>query len=251
MQNRPLVVFAPGAWSPRSTYDEFGQLLRARGIRSVAVDHPSNGAEPPNKGLKDDVQFLQSFLTAEVDKGEKIVLVGHSYGGFVASGAAAGLGLDERAKRGKLGGVVRIVYIAAFVAERGKNLRDMLGGELWPWMTVKGDYVYCDADIDTLAHDLPDDVRSRRKESLWSHICLASFMEPAVEEPWHTIPSAYIVCDEDRSLPPRLQEQMAQTLIGPILYHLKSAHSPFLSMPRQTADILQELVEGGAMRSMT
>ncbi|RAK78249.1 alpha/beta hydrolase [Aspergillus fijiensis CBS 313.89] len=235
-----IVVFAPGAWNPSSAYDEFRQLLSQRDISSVAIDHLSNGAEPPNKGLRDDSKHLRQILTDLADQGKRILLVGHSYGGMVISAASTGLGLEERTQAGKSGGVIRLVYMAAFVAPRGRSLKDMINGELWPWMLVQGNYVRRDPAVD-LIQDVPDEVKEKLSAALHGHICLAAFLEPSTDEPWRTIPSAYIVCDEDRALPPAIQ--MIRSLIDPQVFRLKSGHSPFLSMPNETAEILEQLCQ--------
>ncbi|KAL4879333.1 alpha/beta-hydrolase [Aspergillus karnatakaensis] len=239
----PMIVIAPGAWNRASAYDDFSAVLAARGIRSLAVDHLSNGAEPPNKGLTEDSTQLRRVLSALADKGERVVLVGHSYGGMVISAAATGLGLEERMQAGRPGGVVCLVYVAAFVTERGRSLRDMIGGQLWPWMMVDGDYVRLDPTVD-LVQDVPAEIKASRVKHLVPHICLRSFIDASTEEPWHAIPSAYVVCDDDVALPPAIQDSMAKSLVHPRVFRLQSGHSPFLSMPVETADILEKIYRG-------
>ncbi|PYH90714.1 alpha/beta-hydrolase [Aspergillus ellipticus CBS 707.79] len=242
LPNNTIVVFAPGAWSSSSSYDDFRTMLDQRGISSFAMDHLSNGAEPPTKGLGDDSRHLRKFLTDFADQGKKILLVGHSYGGMVISAASAGLGLAERSKAGQHGGIICLVYMAAFVVPRGNNLKGMFNGQLSPWMLVQGDYVRCDPTVD-LIPDVPGDVKARLSASPRGHICLAAFLDRATEEPWHTIPSAYIVCDDDRALPPAIQDSMITSLVNPKVFRLKSGHSPFLSMPDETADIVEQLCQ--------
>jgi hypothetical protein len=53
---------------------------------------------------------------------------------MVISDAVTGLGLGERIGPWLHGGVFCPVYVAAFVAEQGQSLRDMIGGRLWPWI---------------------------------------------------------------------------------------------------------------------
>ncbi|PYI03088.1 alpha/beta-hydrolase [Aspergillus sclerotiicarbonarius CBS 121057] len=237
MQDTPLTVFAPGAWNRSSAYDNFRNLLSHRDIRSLAVDHLSNGADPPNQGLSEDSHRFHQVILDLADQGNRLVLVGHSYGGMVISTAAAGLGLEERSKAGKPGGVIVLVYMAAFVAERGKNLRDLIGGRLWSWMLTDGNYVRLDPNVD-LIQDVPD---ASKAKHMFPHICLPAFLEPATQEPWHTIPSVYIVCEDDEALPSSIQYSMIKSLVNPRVFRLRSGHSPFLSMPMETADILEEV----------
>lgn len=255
--NNTIVVFAPGAWSAGSAFDDFRKLLNQVGISSLAMDHLSNGAEPPTKGLGDDTSLLRQILTDFADQGKRIVLVGHSYGGIVISAAATGMGLEERSRFGKPGGVVFLVFMAAIVAPRGKSLRDVIGGQLWPWMLVQvsrnplrfgkssltamqGNYVRPDPTVE-LVQDIPKHVKDSRQKHAHPHICLGAFLEPATEESWHSIASAYILCTEDIALPPSVQDRMVEILPNPRVFRLKSGHSPFLSMPNETADILEQL----------
>ncbi|KAI9035553.1 alpha/beta hydrolase [Aspergillus affinis] len=206
----------------------------------MRLDHLSNGAEPPNKGLTEDAHRFRQVISDLADKNERLVLLGHSYGGMVISATCTDLGFQERQDAGKPGGVICLVYMAAFVAERGKNLKDMVGGQLWPWMLVDGDYVRLDPSVD-LVQDVPEEIKASRAKHLLPHICLRSFTEEGTEEPWHTIPSAYIICDDDLALPPAIQDSMIKSLVHPRVFRLNSGHSPFLSMPTEMADILFEI----------
>ncbi|OJJ30192.1 hypothetical protein ASPWEDRAFT_93184, partial [Aspergillus wentii DTO 134E9] len=234
------VIFAPGAWNAGSAYDDFRQRLKQKGVTAVAIDHSSNGAEPPTKGLADDVENLRRVLTTHIDQGKKIVLVGHSYGGMVIAGAAQGLGLTDREMAGKRGGVKTLVFMAAFVSPKGKNLKDMIGGQLWPWMLVEGNYVRLDPAVDVV-QDVSAEFKASHAKDIHSHISLPAFLEPATEEPWQTISSAYIACDDDVALPPDMQNEMIKLLPNPRVFRLPSGHNPFWSMPEETASIFAEL----------
>ena len=47
-----------------------------------------------------------------------------------------GLGKVEREKEGRRGGVVKMVYVAAAVAEKGTKLVDLFGGEIPEYAAV-------------------------------------------------------------------------------------------------------------------
>lgn len=137
---RPTIVFIPGAWHLPEAFDTVRALLSQRGYASEAIALPSIGAEPPTKSLNDDIEHVHAVLKRLADdEGRQIVVVCHSYGGLVGAGAVKGVEFVRRAKTpreedGKKGGVIMLVYMAAFVVPRGKSLKDMLGGEWLPWM---------------------------------------------------------------------------------------------------------------------
>jgi pimeloyl-ACP methyl ester carboxylesterase len=120
-----------------NVFDAVRTRLEALGFLSECPAHPSIGAEPPSLMLEDDVSSLRGVVTALADEGRDIIVVGHSYGGVVASCAVEGLAKPVRAANGKRGGVVSVVYLAAFALDKGQSLLGLLGGKVLPWMKVE------------------------------------------------------------------------------------------------------------------
>lgn len=130
----PTVVCVPGSWYPPTGFDPLRDRLTSKGIASAAVVNPSVGAIAT---LDDDIANLRSEILPLIDAGTEIILLAHSYGGVVASGAAEGLTRDEYQKQGKKGGIVLIIYMTAFVTPKGVSLKQMFGGEFPPSMRVE------------------------------------------------------------------------------------------------------------------
>jgi pimeloyl-ACP methyl ester carboxylesterase len=135
--SKTTFVFSLGAWMHPTVFDAVRTRLEALGFPSECPAHPSIGAEPPSKTLEDDVSSLCSVLTALADEGRDIAVVGHSYGGVVASNAVEGLVKPVRTANGKRGGVVSVVYLAAFALDKGQSLLELLGGNPLPWMKIE------------------------------------------------------------------------------------------------------------------
>lgn len=135
--SQPTLVFSLGAWSTPAVFDGVRARLGALGFPSECPTYPSAGAEPPYKSLEDDVSTLRRVLVAFTDQGKDIIIVAHSYGGVVASSAVEGLAKSTRAERGKQGGVIKVVYVAAFALDKGQSLLGLLGGNYLPWMRVE------------------------------------------------------------------------------------------------------------------
>ncbi|KAJ5998890.1 hypothetical protein N7451_006700 [Penicillium sp. IBT 35674x] len=241
--SNPTFVFSLGAWIIPATFDATRSRLDALGFPSVCPAHPSIGAEPPTKTLSDDVASLRDVLAKLADEGQELVVVGHSYGGVVTSCAVEGLSREARAKEGKTGGVIKVVYLAAFAIDKGQSLLGMLGGNYLPWMKVEGDYVLADGAGAVGWQDLSLDKQEKWNE-MSLHTSRAVFSGESTYEPWRDIPCAYIVCEQDHALPPPFQELFASKMGGPEnTYRLPSSHSPFLSMPDRLAELLQEIVK--------
>ena len=135
--SNPIFVFVPGAWHTPDTFDGIRELLTARGFESEAVANQSVGAADESTGLLADIAYTKNHLQGLADQGRQIVVVTHSYGGMVGAGAVEGLGYAQRAKAGQTGGVIQVVWMAAFVTPKGKSVIDMLGGNWLPWMLLK------------------------------------------------------------------------------------------------------------------
>lgn len=72
-----------------------------------------------------------------VDEERDIVVVAHSYGGVVASCAVEGLDVPALRRAGKIGGVIMLAYLSAFVLPKGASLMDGLHGQWLPWQKVE------------------------------------------------------------------------------------------------------------------
>lgn len=64
--------------------------------------------------MHDDTNHIRSVVKNLVEEEEKdVVMVCHSAGGFLGSGATEGLSRKERQKEGKRGGMGAFVFLAA------------------------------------------------------------------------------------------------------------------------------------------
>ena len=136
MSTTPKIVLVPGAWSTPAFYGGIHSCLSERGLEAITVQHSSTGAEPPTKTLEDDVAQLHGTLERLCDSGNDII-VAHSYGGLVSSGAVEGLEKPTRQSQGKSGGVLMIVYMVAFIIPKGVSLVGASGGQLMPWIKAE------------------------------------------------------------------------------------------------------------------
>ncbi|KAJ5380044.1 uncharacterized protein N7496_002472 [Penicillium cataractarum] len=233
--SKPTILFIPGAWHLPDVFDDARAALTARGFPSAAVALPAIGAEPPNKGLADDTIAVNKEIERLSNEGKQVVVVAHSYGGMVGAGAVKGLGYAERQNAGKTGGVIMLVYMAAFVAKSGTSLLDMLGGNWLPWMKLDGNYCRAEEAAEICYNDL-----SPQEQEKWSsrivHTSRAVFEDRVAHEPWHNLPCMYLFCEDDKAIPLAVQESMASLLGEYSQFRCSSSHSPFLSMPDKVAE---------------
>lgn len=65
--------------------------------------------------MKDDVAAVRRQIERVISRGDEILLVLHSAGGFIGSEAMEGLSKSQRQKQCYSGGVIGIVFIAGAV----------------------------------------------------------------------------------------------------------------------------------------
>jgi pimeloyl-ACP methyl ester carboxylesterase len=133
----PTVVIVPGSWQLPSVWVEFRAILARAGHPAHHVSLPSvGGTDLPLTGLPEDVAAVRAQLDQLADQGDEIILLCHSSGGVVGANAVEGYDIATRKANGKNGGVIRIVYLSAFMLPKDQSLLGMLGGVPLPWMVV-------------------------------------------------------------------------------------------------------------------
>lgn len=106
MTTSPTVVLVHGAFAESASWNGVVSRLREHDLSVIAIANPLRSLS----GDADVVAGLVSSLDGPV------VLVGHSYGGQVISGAVRG---DERVKA--------LVFVAAFAPEEGESIAELSG----------------------------------------------------------------------------------------------------------------------------
>ncbi len=227
---RPTVVMVHGAWADSSGWYDSAEILRRRGYDVVALANPL-------RGLTSDAAYIRSAL--ETIEGP-VVLVAHSYGGAVITGAATGLTNVEA-----------LVYVAAFVPDEGEPvgaLTQLNPGSLindqalivrpFSTGTSAGADLYIRPEIfrEAFAADLS--ARTARLMQMTQRPLSASALgEPSGAPAWRTIPSWYLLSTQDRTIPPATQEFMAARA-GSTIVRIRSSHVAMQSHPDATAALV-------------
>jgi len=172
-----------------------------------------------------------------------VVLVGHSYGGFVVTNAATGGG-DVRA----------LVYVDAFMPDDGETTFQLVGGsgsaiDVPDPTTVLDIVGYPGApEGDAEAFLKPDTVHRSFAQDLpeadrWlivagqRPITLSANTTGSTTSAWKTLPSWTVVGTEDRIIPPEVQRRMAERA-GATISEVAASHVSMVSKPRATIDAI-------------
>jgi pimeloyl-ACP methyl ester carboxylesterase len=199
--------------------------LEALGHRAIAVDLPCTD---PSATLED---YARTVVDAMAGIDGPVVVVGHSAGGATIPLVPGRTRVD------------RLVYVTAVVPEPRRSIADVVGPEVRTTMLAvsRDDGNGCRSfDMELLASLVPPEER----EAYLAFLLATQRPQgwAAVEAPWPggslpDVPSSYILCTEDRIIPPARQREMAARL-GVTPVEIASDHSVFALRPRELAALL-------------
>ena len=211
------VLLVPGSWHGAWCWDDVVDRLTAAGVDARAIELPSNDGA---SGLGDDAAAVAAAV-AGFDTPP--VVVGHSYGGIAISEGAAG--------------AAGLVYLCAFMLEPGQALVDAMQQQLPDWIELDaqaGSHLATRTE-EVLYADCTPEVAAAAGARL-TRQSVAAIATPQSVAAWQRLPSTYVICEQDRAVPPPAQEAMSARAGN--VHRLPSSHSPFLSRPDDVAELV-------------
>jgi pimeloyl-ACP methyl ester carboxylesterase len=116
---KPIFVLLHGAWHSPKCWVNLITELDKLGYSAVAPALPSTGSTPPASNLHQDIDVIRKIVSDLIDQDRDVVLVMHSFSGLTGGTALDGLDKQTRQSKGLEGGVVRLIFIAAFLVPEG------------------------------------------------------------------------------------------------------------------------------------
>ncbi|KOG34260.1 alpha/beta fold hydrolase [Streptomyces resistomycificus] len=234
MSTTPTVLLVHGAFADAGSWSGVVAELQHDGIPVVA---------PPNplRGLASDAAYIAS-VAAQI-KGP-VVLVGHSYGGALISVA------------GTVDNVVGLVYVAAYVTEKGESLGELQGRfPLSPLVGSlrEGTYpvegaqpaveftIKPEAFPEIFAADVPAEVTKVLAVSQ-RPLAAGAFTEAASAAAWRAKPSWALVAGADQAINPEVQRFGAERAGATVVELAGASHAVAVSRPKEVADLIREAV---------
>jgi pimeloyl-ACP methyl ester carboxylesterase len=231
MNAKPTVVLVHGGFVDGSGWQSVYDLLTVDGYRVSVVQNPT-------LSLDGDVAATHQVIDAQDGP---VVLVGHSYGGAV---------ITEAGTHGK---VAALVYIAAFVPDKGESVNTLIadpppGAPVPPILPPRDGFLFLDRDkfAGSFAGDLPAEQAAFMADSQvpWGVNALGgSITEPS----WRIKPSWYLVATDDRMIPPPAQRVMSERA-GSTVVEAAGSHSIYLSRPSAVAALIHEAATAVSLR---
>jgi pimeloyl-ACP methyl ester carboxylesterase len=223
MTDKLNIVLVHGAFGDGSHWRHIIPGLYQAGHRVMAAQNPLTS-------LADDVANTRKLAEW---MGGPTVLVGHSYGGAVITGA------------GHASNVVGLVYIAGFAPEEGESLNSILAGAVAPpgvasiGPAFDDDFLWHGQDTfhDSFCQDL-DDTESLIMAATQRPLARRCFDDHTGEPAWKTRPSWYQVSAQDRMIRPETQRWMADRIHARETIELNTSHASFATRPTEVLELI-------------
>jgi len=233
-------VFIPGSFHGAWCWFKMQPLLNKNGNTSIAIDLPGHGLDTtPPGGITLD-HYVEAVCRVLEPYSEPVVLIGHSRAGIVLSQVA------ERVPEK----IESLVYLCAFLIPNGEPMvataltdtasvlvSNLIFNEAEGWHIPKLE-MYKEA----FYHDCSEE----------DHALCSALLTKEPNAPVGTplqlsgdrfgkVKKVYIYTTADKAITYGLQKTMVSRIPVDQVYELQASHSPFLSRPRELADILLNL----------
>lgn len=226
---KPAIVLVHGAFADAAGWRHVIPPLERKGYLVTAVENPLTS-------LDDDIATTKRLIDAQQGP---VVVVAHSYGGAVMTGAASGNP-----------NVQALVYISAFAPDLNEPLGPLTEKYPTPVLSAlrpdSAGFLYIDRGRfhEIFAQDVEDEeaaVLAATQKPLTS----TSFTSVlSVAPAWKTIPSWFIVARNDRVISPDLERFFALRM-GATTTELDSSHVPFISRPAEVLEVIEQAATAG------
>ena len=224
MTTQPNIVLVHGAWADGSCWSDVIRRLQADGYHVTAPQFPMTA-------LADDVARLRQVLNLQ--DGPAIV-AGHSYGGQIMTA----LGADAPNAAG-------LVYVAAFGLDQGESIGGLLSaGPVTPalehMITDKQGFGWLSED--DFVHHFAGDTETATAKAMYAvqqPLALSAFGDVMGVPAWKSLPSWYLVAQNDEAIPPDAERQFASRM-GATTVEIASGHVAMVSHPDAAADLIRQ-----------
>lgn len=225
------VVLVHGLWADASCYSRVIPLLQAAGHTIYAPQLPLTA------GIAEDVTAAFGLLQ---ELQGPTVLVGHSYGGAIITQIGT-----------MLPHVIGLVYASAIGPDLGEPLGSFAQGSglanavpvtypnnagtflVFPQQSFRASFA---ADVDPAQASLMAIVQKPANA--------VHFTDAVTEVAWKTIPSWYLLSEQDLIIPPSAQHNFANRMHATV-HAIPSSHASIVSHPVQLVELIEAAIKAG------
>ena len=227
------IILVHGGWADGSSWGKVIPILKNAGHRVIAVQLPLHNSA-------DDIATVKRAIELA---GGPVLLVGHSYGGFVITNAGS-----------NNPNVTGLVYVAAFAPDEGQSL----GTFVTPAMLPPGILIADSAGLTYINPDMFQDAFAQDVNTTEADIMAIAqkpfnqsiFAEPSGPPAWKQLKTWYQVSDNDRMIPPDTQRMFAQRMNATTI-SIDTSHASYVAHPDEIAQLILGAAGGATMTGAT
>ena len=217
---KPTIILVHGLWADGSSWSKVIPSLLEQGYKVISVQNPTTT-------LEEDVAVTQRAIKLA---GGDVILVGHSWGGFVITEA----GDDPHVKA--------LVYIAAYAPDKGETVLTVSDKaaptKLTSFLQNTDDFVTLTKDgvVESFANGLPADEQNLIY-TVQQPASTNVFKGVASHVAWQQKPSWYVVAGNDHCINPDLERLMAKRANAKTTV-VESPHVAMIARPREVVEVI-------------
>jgi len=235
-QNPNTIVIIHGAWSSANDWQHVKEDLVADGKSVISINLPGHGND--NTSISDiSLKLYVDEVKKAIGQKQNVVLVGHSFGGIVASQVA-----EEIAPQ-----IKKIIYIAAYVPKNGESLlsiaktdaeshvgKNLIVDEKAGIASIRKEGI-----ADVFLADAPAQVAEYVSNNLKPEpLAPLATTVTLTEGKFGKINKVFVYSLNDHTIGYPLQQKMTKDAGIQRLYSLPSSHTPFIMFPHVLAQII-------------
>ena len=233
-------VVAHGAWSAGWAWKKMHPLMRALGHTLVTPTYTGIGERShlAHAGIDLNTHITDILKVLEFEDLRDVILIGHSYGGMVATGVA-----DRAAER-----ITHLVYLDAFAPRHGDSLLSLTPADnrirVLEGVQSQGDGWRVPANpLPSDTH--PDDVAWSMARRVLQP--LKTWEQPIeLSGSVNALPTSYIYCK--KSGPGDVFRQFADRAraeAGWAYFEMDASHNPHITVPQELSVLLDGIAKSG------
>lgn len=233
-------VFVPGSFHASWCWYKMQPLLNKNGNTSEAIDLPAHGQDTTPISAVTLESYVDAVCKVLEKYDEPVVLIGHSRAGIIISSVAERM--PEK--------IDQLIYLCAFLIPNGEPMvatalsdtaslliSNLIFNEQEGWHIPKKE-IYKEAFYNDCSEEdvfLSSSLLTKEPNAPVGTPLLLS------DEKFGKVKKIYIHTTLDNTITLDLQKKMVERIPVDKTFELNAGHSPFLSQPKQLADILLNL----------
>jgi pimeloyl-ACP methyl ester carboxylesterase len=221
-----------GSWHGPWCFERLVPQLEAARHRAIAVDLSSDVPGSTCSG------YAETVAEELADADDEVIVIGHSFGGLTVPLVA-----EHRPVR-------HLVYLAALIPEPGISMSGQFEAEESILVPEGGRDLdeqersyWSDREVAIAA--MYSDCTPEDAEWAWSKLrpqSRAAQNERCPLDRLPDLPTSYVICRDDRMVSAEWARNAARARLGIAPIEIEGGHSPFLTRPRELADLLAGLI---------